>query len=108
MIIELPIGKSRYKITCDESQKEKLFKLAEELNRKVNNLALSLKNADEKTLLAITALGLEEELEHLSDEDEESEETHKLNDQDMYDAVSDNMENVADYIEKLITKIQNY
>ena len=107
MTIELPIGKSRYKINCLESEKEKLFHLAEKLNRRVNNLALSLKNADEKTLLVISALMMEEELEH-ADDHHDSESDKKLNDQDLYDAVSDNMENISTYIEKLISKIQNY
>lgn len=110
MIIEIPLGKSRYKITCEESQKEHLFHLAEKLNQRINGLALSLKNADEKTLLAVTALTLEEEIDQdgCSENNHDDNEAEKLNDQDMYDAVSESMENIADYIEKLITKIQNY
>ncbi len=93
MIIELPIGKSNYKITCNESEKEKLLQLAEKLNHRVNNLSLSLKNADEKTLLVITALMLEEELEN-NEYHEDEEKNQKINDLDIYDAVSDNMENI--------------
>ena len=107
MIIELPIGRSRYKITCEEGEEKKLLRLAEKLNQRINNLSLSLRNADEKTLLAIAAMSMEEELENHGDHDNE-EETHKLNDQDLYEAVSDNMENISNYIENLITKIQNY
>jgi cell division protein ZapA len=107
MIIELPIGRSRYKITCEEGEEKKLLRLAESLNQRINNLSLSLRNADEKTLLVIAALAMEEELENNGDHDNE-EETHKLNDQDLYEAVSDNMENISNYIENLITKIQNY
>ncbi len=40
--------------------------------------------------------------------EESHEESPKLNEQDMYDTVAENMENVTDYIEKLTTKIQNY
>src|SRR3989338_755841 len=106
MMVELPICKSLYKITCETSEKEKLLYLAAKLNKRVNELSLSLKNADEKTLLVIAALTLEEELEHNDISEQEDEE--KLNEQDMYDAVSENMENIADTIEKLIVKIQNY
>lgn len=108
MIIEIPVGKSRYKITCEEAEKEKLFHLAERLNQRVNRLSTSLRNADEKTLLVIAGLMLEEELERTNHEDHDLDEGSKLNDQDMYDAVSENMENVSDYIEKLTKKIQNY
>lgn len=115
MIIELPVGKSRYKITCDESEKERLFHLAEQLNKRVNKLALQLKNADEKTLLVISALMIQEELERQGGDksDEENaedarDETNKINDEELYQAIGENMENIAEYIEKLTAKIQNY
>jgi cell division protein ZapA (FtsZ GTPase activity inhibitor) len=107
MTIELPIGRSCYKITCGEGEEKKLLRLAENLNKRVNDLSLSLRGADEKMLLVIAALSLEEELEKISGSyDDEME--NKLNDQDLYEAISDNMENITDYIEKLISKIQAY
>jgi cell division protein ZapA (FtsZ GTPase activity inhibitor) len=114
LIIEIPIGKSLYKISCQEAEKEKLLRLAESLNKRVNSLSLQMKNTDEKTLLAISALLIEEELEKNNnktsskDSDEETSEDSGINEQDLYDAVSDNMENISDYIEKLSKKIQNY
>lgn len=110
MIIEIPVGKSRYKITCEESEKERLELLGKKLNKRVNQLSEQMKYTDEKTLLVITALMLEEELEQApsrgssGDEDEEE----KLSEEDVYNAVSENMENVARYIEKLTAKIQHY
>lgn len=111
MIIEIPIGKSLYKITCAENEEEKLLRLAETLNKRVNSLSLQMKNTDEKTLLAITALLIEEELEKKNSDvaaEEEIDESPKINEQDIYDAVSENMENISDYIEKLGKKIQDY
>ncbi len=105
MNIEIPIGKSRYKINCEEGQKEKLLRLAERLNKRVISLSLEMKNVDEKTLLAISALMIEEELENKKGTREDESE---INDEDIYDAVSDNMENVAEYIEKLTKKIENF
>jgi cell division protein ZapA (FtsZ GTPase activity inhibitor) len=112
MIIDLAVGKSHYKISCQPNEKEKLLHLAESLNQRVNNLSLSLKNADEKTLLLIAALLIEEELQDVNRDEiaeiENHKEEPKLNEQDIYDAVAENMENIADYIEKLTAKIQNY
>jgi len=105
MIIELPVGKSLYKISCGENEKEKVFELSEKLNQRVNNLSLSLKNADEKTLLVIAALMLQEEADQANPEVEEN---PRGSEEDIYNAVSDNMENISNYIEKLINKIQNY
>lgn len=104
MIVELPVGRSRYKITCAEGEEKKLLSLAARINKRVNDLSLTFRNADEKTLLLIAALDMQEALENSIADDEEE----KLNQQDLYEAVSDNMDNIAEYIEKLITKIQNY
>jgi len=111
VIVELSIGKLRYKITCEESEQNKLLHLANKLNERVNNLSIHLKNADEKTLLVIAALMAEDELEQKTThelQESEIEDDNKLNDQDVYDAVSENMENISDYITKLSKKIQNY
>jgi cell division protein ZapA (FtsZ GTPase activity inhibitor) len=107
MTVELNIGKSCYKINCAESEKEKLLHLANKLNERVNTLSINFRGVDEKTLLVITALMLEAELSEKTDTKTTKEESN-LNDEDLYNAVSDSMENVADYIEKLGKKIQNY
>ncbi len=105
MNIELPIGKSNYQIPCEKSEQEKLSKLAEKLNKRLNRLSSQFE-ADEKTLLAIAALSLEGELELASDNIENSEST--ISEEDIKDAISETMENIADYIEKLSEKIQRY
>jgi len=102
MTIEIPVGKSRYQIPFREEDREHVFELSEKLNRRVNDLALSLKNADEKTLLVIAALMLQEELENAAPQEEPS------NEEEIYEAVANNMDNISSYIEKLINKIQNY
>ena len=121
--IEIAIGKSLYKIDCLDSEKEKLLELAKKLNERVNKVSFSLRNADEKTILVTTALMLEGELERKNKNVPEvkknvkaqedvnkinEEEVSKITEQDIYDAVSESMENVADYIEKLANKIKNY
>ncbi|MBP7710489.1 MAG: cell division protein ZapA [Rickettsiales bacterium] len=103
-MIELPIGKSNYQISCKQSEQEKLSHLAEKLNKRLNRLGSKIQDADEQTLLAVTALMLEGELEQA----ENSDEVAKLNDEDMQEAVSETMENIADYVEKLTKKIESY
>ena len=62
--VEIAVGKSKYKIQCQESEKEKLLETAEKLNERVNHLSFSFRNLDEKTLLVISALTMEEELQN--------------------------------------------
>ena len=119
-ITEVVIGKSKYKIECPENQQEKLARLAAKVDEKARNLLSDLKNIDEKTLLAIVAITLEDELEshlhshHAKNYTEEN--SHTINslennsqdEEATYEALSENIENVADYIEKLAKKIENY
>lgn len=120
MIVEISVGKSSYKINCAEKERKKILNFATRLNQRVNELTLQLgQGHDEKNILVITALMMEEEIEKLrsaviSEEKSIAEEASKqsaedsLTEQDVYDAVSENMENVADYVEKLINKIRSY
>ncbi len=111
MIIELPIGKSFYKLSCEEEEKEKLVHLASQLNQRLDQLSVYIKNVDEKTLLAICALTIEEELQQKNEFLEEGEggnESNEINDQYMYDSASKIMENIAEHIENLTKKTQNY
>ncbi len=110
-LIEVSVGKSHYKIPCPQSNKEKLLRLAEKLNQRVNKLAITSRNNDEKSLLLTTALMMEDELEQKmmkNNSEEEALEASELNDQDLRDAVSENMENIANYIDNLTNKVKNY
>lgn len=115
--IEIAIGRSRYVIQCQESEKEKLNIAAERLNERVNNLSLSFRNLDDQTLLAISALVIEEELMSLESTQQstntnpapaQEKENNKISEKDVYEAVSENMENIAGYLENLTKKIRNY
>ncbi len=107
--MKISVGKSSYIINCEKKDEEKLLRLSQKLNNRVNDLALSLKNTDEKTLLLIAAINCEEEIENLNSNLESNVASdEKISEKDIYDAVSENMENVADYVEKLANKIKNY
>ncbi|NBV06812.1 MAG: cell division protein ZapA [Proteobacteria bacterium] len=103
--IEISIGKSKYKIQCQESEKENLIKIASKLNERVNKLSFSFRNIDEKTLLVISALTMEEELQNSARQDESNSE---ITEKDIYDAVSENMENVSQHLNKMIKKIRQH
>ena len=104
MIFEITIGKSRFKIPCEDSQKEKLLRLANSLNSRVNNLSIKARSTDEMMILVMAALMMEEELEQKN----ELSQSNVADEAELYNALSDNMDNIANYIEKLTKKIQNY
>ncbi len=98
MTVEIQIGKTHYNIACEEEEKDKILELAERLNQRIKGLTKTLKIADEKTLLVMAALNLEEELKE-SEED-------KFTSEEVFESISDNIENITSYIEKLTKKIQ--
>jgi cell division protein ZapA (FtsZ GTPase activity inhibitor) len=99
MTAEIQIGKSHYKIACEEHEKEKLQNLAERLNRRMDELTKSLKVSDEKMLLVMSALAMEEELRI---------EEEKFGADEVFDSISNNIDNISNYIEKLTKKIQKF
>lgn len=105
---KIAIGKSIYEIACKAGEEESLQKLAAKLNTRVNNLSLQLKGLDEKTLLVITALLLEEELENKQTVVSKDDDSSSLTEDDIYDAISENIDNISSYIEKLTSNIKKY
>lgn len=91
-IVNIAIGKSRYHIECPDSEKDRLIELAEKVNEKVNDLALKLRDIDEKTLLVIALLNIEDELENA---------TKLLNS----DTKDEDIKNISAYLKALKVRI---
>lgn len=114
-IISLAIGKSKYQIDCAAGEEEKIQKLAAKLNERVNNLSLNLRGADEKTILMLCAITIIDETENLKKKidknykgEDEDEKAKLIDEEELYSSIAENMENIADYIEKLANKIKHY
>lgn len=112
-VTEITVGKSKYKIECDDSQKERLLQLSDKLNKKVTSLSSSMGNTDEKTILVIAALMIESDLEEkLAKKTEEvkseTAEKNNLSADDINNSLSENIENIAQQIDKLAIKIRDY
>lgn len=122
MIVEIKIIKSNYKIDCKESDQNKILNCADKLNNRLNKLTSSLGNIDEKTLLVIACLTMEEELKNLKTKISKNSQTtnssqinsqlntenKKYSEDEMLEAISENTDNINDYLTKIIDKIQEY
>jgi cell division protein ZapA (FtsZ GTPase activity inhibitor) len=107
--IEILIGKSQYSIDCKPQEREKLTYLSRKLSARIARLSAKLKDADDKTLLIMAALIAEDELEKkLESSILEDEEEEKISDNDLYDAIAENMENITTHLEKLTEKIKDF
>lgn len=109
MIVEIKIAKSTFKIECPLSEKEKIVNCANKLDQRVTKLINSLGEIDEKTALVICAIMMQEEINNLHNKkSQDNLNTTKYNEDDMLDAVSENIDNINNYINKLIDRVQDY
>ena len=61
MLVDFKIDGKKYKIECPADEESKVLKLAQAIDKKAKKLRSHLKTADEKTLLAILCLTLQDE-----------------------------------------------
>jgi len=101
---EVRIGYSNYKIECPKNEVEQLHQVSSKLDLKFRELSKQLKTFDEKTILVYLALMLEAELAKKNN----IKPNNESQEDDIYDAVSENIENISQLIEKLTAKIANY
>jgi cell division protein ZapA (FtsZ GTPase activity inhibitor) len=118
-ILNLAIGRSKYVVDCFEGEEDKIINLAKKLNERVNKLSLAIRTADEKTILMLCALMAEEELETAKSHKgilekqapEEKVIEPQISEEDLENAIEEQVamqiENTADYIFKLVKKVES-
>ena len=128
-ILNIAIGKSKYAINCDDGEEDKIIALAEKLNKRVNKMSLVARAADEKTILMLCALTIEEELESTNNSDgifakkdfennfdnneakilnqNLDENKYQISQEELEHSVAMQIETTANYIQKLTKKIEN-
>ncbi len=118
-ILNLAIGKSKYTVDCADGEEDKIINLAKKLNERVNNLSLAIRTADEKTILMLCALMVEEELETAKSHDgifekkkpekeaKEEDLEPEISEEDLENAIAAQIENTAEYILKLVKKVES-
>lgn len=95
MIVEFQIDKSKYRIECPEDEKEKVLDLAKKVNDRVKKMANHFKKADEKTLLALCCVMMEDEIKSSS--------STEINEE-----IENGSEKIIEKLESLAKKIEKY
>lgn len=101
-VLEISIGRSKYKVECPIEEKAKITRLAQKLDSRVLKMLSNFNSIDEKTLLVLTALTLEDEIET------SAQNVNEANMDEVYDQMAEAINEVATRIEKLANKIENY
>ena len=108
MLVDFKIDGKKYKIECPADEEGKVLKLAQAIDKKAKKLRSHLKTADEKTLLAILCLTLQDEANSSSAKNpvkNDNEETGKIEEKLNLEAVK-NIVQATKKIEDLAKKIE--
>jgi len=105
MIIEISIGNQKYKLNCRANEANDIIEFADRLDQRVKTLQQNIENASDAHYLVIAGIMLEQEL-HQKIQDFNIEKSQLYTEDDLYEAISEQMDNVVYYIENIITKIE--
>ncbi|MCE3232886.1 MAG: Cell division protein ZapA [Rickettsiaceae bacterium] len=107
--VEFTIRNKKYNIACDSGEEERIAKLADNLNVRVEAIAKTFTGASDSVVLAITALMMEDEINALK-EGKNISNTNHVNDEDQADKINyaliNAIEPITKYIETLANKIE--
>lgn len=107
MITEIRIGKKKYKINCSENEKNDILIYADRLDSRVRELKEDLENENDENILIIAGIMLEQELQQAKDTLNGESKKASYNEDELYQALSDQMQTLTNYIKKLTHKIEN-
>jgi cell division protein ZapA (FtsZ GTPase activity inhibitor) len=105
MIIEISIGNQKYKINCRQNEVEDILEFADRLDRRIKELQHNIENVSDSHYLVVAGLMLEQELQQQIQDFNQKTSTLYTED-DLYEAISEQMDNVSYYIENIISKIE--
>jgi len=114
MTIEVNIANKLYKIPLNDIDNQKIKSFAEKLNSKIEALSHELKDQDQNTILITACLScLSEEQNNYSnvvnkDNDLNEEDEEKYNQEDIYEIISNNYENLSEHIKILTNKVKSF
>lgn len=107
MITEIRIGKKKYKINCQENEKNDILIYADRLDSRVRELKEDLENENDENILIIAGIMLEQELQQTKDTLNGESKKESYNEDELYQALSDQIQTLTNYIKKLTHKIEN-
>ncbi len=106
--VEFSIDKIKYKIDCPEEDEKKIIALSKTIDKKAEKLRSHLKGIDNKALLAILCLTIQDEVSN--DSKKSSKKPPSQEDQDLVQAITQeatqNINQITKRIENLAKKIE--
>ena len=107
MIIEIRIANKKYQLNCRENEQDKILEYADLLDQRITELKEDLTDVGNENLLVIAGIMLEKELQEKKYLLQDEQKQQLFNEDDLYDALSEQMDNITSFIEKISKKIEN-
>lgn len=113
MIIEVKIANKLYKIPTLDINHQKIIELAKKLDDKIKNLSNEITDQDSDTKIIIACLSVlvdnsTNENNFINKENEFDEDEEKYNQEDIYEIISNNYENLSEHIKVLTNKVKSF
>mgnify|MGYP001351800548 CR=1 FL=1 len=103
--VDFTIGTETFQLACEEGQQARIKMLAKSLDTRFRSLSKTFTSAPNNTVLAITALMMEDEIRGLREKGSSSGNT-SLHDDELAKVIDQVISPVADHIEALAQKIE--
>lgn len=107
MIIEVRIANKKYQLNCQAQEQGKILEYADLLDQRIVELKEDLTDVGNENLLVIAGIMLEKELQEKKYLLQDEQKQQLYNEDDLYDALSEQMDNITAFIEKISKKIEN-
>lgn len=111
--VEFKIAKQTYQLICSEGEQQHIINLASVVNTKVKELSKTLGSASDNTLIAITSIMMQDEIETLKNQPKivhknQTNPENKFTEKDLNKALTNSLEPIANSLEKLANKLNKY
>jgi cell division protein ZapA len=104
-IVSFVLRNKVYNIACDDGEEERIKKLADSLNNRLNEMSKNFGSASDNVILAFTAITMEDEIFSMKNAKITHESLEKTPSADQQvainNAIADTMEPITKYIEEL-------
>lgn len=113
MIIEIKIANKLYKIPALDIDHQKIIELAKKLDDKIQTLSSEINDQDHNTIIIAACLSIlandsSHENNFINKENELDEDEEKYNQEDIYEIISNNYENLSEHIKTLTNKVKSF
>jgi cell division protein ZapA (FtsZ GTPase activity inhibitor) len=107
MKINIRVGANNYSIICNENEHNEILDYADKLDNLFKEIKENIDTENDSHILIIAGIMLQKELAHKHELLSGDLKNQLYSEDDIYNALGEQMDNLANYIQKITKKIQD-